>query len=308
VPVPPYVVGLSVSDLHLTLGPPPARRGEPDWLKAQKRHLDQLAVLKKKYNCPVLYPGDIFHKYNPEPELINFAIKHLPEGYAVPGQHDLPLHNYADIKRTAYWTLVEANKIVNVEPEVPCPAGSNLLLHGFPWGVGVKPCRACHVIQGYNVALIHAYVWSKKCSYPKAPPEKHFSRWMDKLKGYKVALFGDNHKGFMIKDDDTTLVNCGAFIRRNVDEVDYAPKITLLWSNGHVTRVALETGDDAFQGTGNDKRGQPSEDLTTFMEAVKDWTAANDDFADAVIRFMNANKTSPEVMKKTLMAIERAKK
>ena len=42
--------------------------------------------------------------YTKWPELINWAIKHLPPMLAVPGQHDLPYHDYKELGRSAYAT------------------------------------------------------------------------------------------------------------------------------------------------------------------------------------------------------------
>lgn len=307
-PTPPFVVGIAVSDVHLTLAPPKARSAEPDWMKAQKRHLDQVANLKKKHNCPVIYAGDIFHRWTQQPELISFAIKELPEGYAVPGQHDLYMHSYADIRKTAYWTLVEAGKIQDIKPHVPTPAGDHLLLHGFPWGVDVRPCVGSHLVRGYNVAVVHAYVWNKKNSYPGAPPEKHYQKWLDRLKGYRVGIFGDNHLGFMIKGNDTTILNNGAFIRRNSDEVNYRPKVGLLWNTGDVTRVELDTGDDLFRGTGNERRGAVPLDLEEFLTACADFKEDMDSFVEAVLRYMQVHGVDKRLKDTVLRMLERVKK
>jgi hypothetical protein len=67
-------------------------------------------------NPPIVYVGDIWDHYRQPPEAINWAIRELPKGYAIPGQHDLRHHNYEDIKKTAYWTLMEAGVILDMRP------------------------------------------------------------------------------------------------------------------------------------------------------------------------------------------------
>ena len=100
------IIAIFAADLHLSLKAPIWRSTEQDWFEAMLRPLVELRTLATLHNCPIVYAGDIFDKWNSPPELINFAIEHLPKGHAIPGQHDLPLHNYEDIRKSAYWTLV----------------------------------------------------------------------------------------------------------------------------------------------------------------------------------------------------------
>lgn len=304
---PPFVVGIAISDLHLSMTPPLARAGEPDWFAAMKRPLDQVKEMRERYKCPVVCAGDIFDRWNAPAELINFAIKNLPFMYAVPGQHDLPLHNYADIKRSAYWTLVEAQKVIDIKPGVPVPAGDYMLLDGYPWGFEVKPCKANHIIGGYNVAVVHAYCWTKKTSYPGAPMTHHLGAFKKKLRGYKVALFGDNHAGFLVKDDEGThVLNCGGFMRRKSDQADYEPKVGLLWSNGDVTRVRLDTSQDVMIDRGKIVKAVNDDPafLASFLDSVNDLCETNVNFGQAVLQYIEKTDLRADVKRAVIEAME----
>ena len=116
------VIALLVGDIHLSAKAPLCRAKEPDWFEAMARPLMELVDLQKQIGKesdgipPILCAGDVFDRWNSPPELINFALEYLPpQMYSIPGQHDLPNHNYNEIDRSAYWTLVAANKITNVE-------------------------------------------------------------------------------------------------------------------------------------------------------------------------------------------------
>lgn len=98
------VIAVLCSDIHLCHTCPPARSNEPNWYDAMARTLDELAGIASHYYVPILCAGDVFDRWNSPPELINFAIKHLPPMHCIPGQHDLPNHSLEDIRRSAYST------------------------------------------------------------------------------------------------------------------------------------------------------------------------------------------------------------
>ena len=197
---------VAVSDLHLSHQAPSFRSGEPDWYGAMARSIGVLSKFISTVNSPgmppvVVYPGDVFDKWNPGPELINFAIKHLPKGWAVPGNHDLPHHNYGGKDRSAYWTLVECGVLQDLAPGVATGAGL-VNLWGFPWGTEVHPPQPSSLVP--DVAVIHAYVWKRGCGHPQADPADKVIGWKARVRGYAAAFFGDNHLGFL----SGNVVNC----------------------------------------------------------------------------------------------------
>lgn len=262
------VVALLVADLHLSLRPPAARDAEPNWLEAQGRLLKQLRHLTEgrrrsgggaldapslEGQLPVICAGDLFDRWNPPPELLNWAIANLPHMYAVPGQHDLPCHSLKDLRKTGYYNLVQAGVVTDLKPGEPVevPGGTPLRLHGFPWGVPVTPLKEPHDLT-LEVAVIHAFVWTEKTGYSGALSQSRLGRWKSRLDGYDVAVFGDNHKPFrqplMTRANKATMVvyNCGGFQRRRSDEKTYRPSVGLLHSDGSVTRHYLNVSQDKF--------------------------------------------------------------
>jgi len=194
------------------------------------------------------------------PELTNFALKHLPRCFGIPGQHDLPYHRYADIHRSAYWTLREAGLVEDVQNDMPASIildkGSpypTMNLHAFPWGFPIETLREREKRLGMdfsnalNVAMIHAYIWTGDKGYEGAPDDKMVSQYEAKLEGYHVAMFGDNHKRFKLKlKGGCYVVNTGSFIRRRSDERDYIPAVAIVYTDGQVRWHLLDTTADQF--------------------------------------------------------------
>ena len=109
------VIAIVCSDIHLSHKPPLARSGEPDWYVAMARPLNELRGLHSDYGVPVVIAGDIFDRWNSPPELIRFALDNLPKGaWVIPGQHDLPYHDYGALNRSALGVLIKADWVPNL--------------------------------------------------------------------------------------------------------------------------------------------------------------------------------------------------
>ncbi len=300
------VVALLCADLHLSERPPVARSAEPDWFAAMQRPLFELTGLQRKYKCPILCAGDIFDRHNSSPTLINWAIDHLPEMYAIPGQHDLPYHRYEDLERSAYWTLVRAGKIVNLRPDTMSAKLESLLCFPFPWGFGIHSLKNSVWERNKSgkicVAVIHQYIYTnKENGYPGAPKEAHLPNIAKRLQGYDVAVIGDNHQGFTKQVGDCTVSNCGTLMRRKADEIDYKPQVGLLYSDGSIRSHNLDTSQDKFLPRetmkGLEEQGWP--DLEEFMTGLRELGVDALDFREAVKRYLDdkgVDKTVKELV------------
>jgi DNA repair exonuclease SbcCD nuclease subunit len=235
------VIAILLSDIHLSHSPPIARNNEPNWYAAMERQLTFLKELQKQHeNPPIIVAGDIFHRWNSPPELINFALQEFPVMYSIAGQHDMPYHNFFEVKKSAYWTLVEAGKLIDIPYDKPYKIQHqmmDLVLYGFPFGFPLKPNleRDSDVV---TVAVIHDYCWRSGFSYFGAPEEKSVEGHCRLGMNYDVLHFGDNHKGFLKRFDDQWIFNGGTFYRRAIDELDYRPRVGL---------VVVEFEDDRFE-------------------------------------------------------------
>lgn len=288
------VVAICCSDIHLSLKPPVARAREEDWLLAQARPLWQLKKIADTYDVPVLCAGDIFDRWNSPPELINYAIKHLPKMYAIPGQHDLPMHNVDSIHRSAYWTLVEAGIIQHIPNLENAHIGWGIELHGFPWGVELWPAeqRCFHNPTSHcpskvrkntiKVALIHQYIWTDGYSYPGAPNSGKIKAFGKNITGWDVVIVGDNHKGFTTRHRGVIILNCGGLQRRASDEIDYRPQVGLLYNDGTIEHKRLDVSADIIDETAKPRTDQEDMDLRDFLKELTGLQNSGLDFEEAM--------------------------
>lgn len=246
----PHPVAVLCADIHLSLSAPVWRSAETDWFQAMARPLDELSRFAKKHAVPILCAGDIFDKWNPPPELINFAIEHLPEMYAVPGQHDLPYHIDEDMDRSAFGTMVRIGRVRLLRESPTLIRGA--WVYGYGWGTDIASRRDADLDNEHlHIAIVHKYVWQHKASYPGAPVAAQIKCLTGTLGGYDVAVFGDNHIGFarMLErenDPPTNVLNCGGFMRRKSDEINRRPGIGLLYSDSSIWYHKLDTSKDLY--------------------------------------------------------------
>ncbi len=300
------MIAIVCSDIHLQAKPPVARSAEPDWFEAMAHTLDQVKEIADKHKVPTIIAGDLFDRWNASPEVINFALDHLPDGaICVPGQHDLPYHNYDDISRSAYWTLVKCGKINNLVPNEPLlMKEQDACFWGFPWGnklISPYGTAAHHKLQ---VAVCHGFVWSAANNgYPGAPPHRLVRAIKGDLKDFDVAIFGDNHKHFKAGK----IYNCGGLMRRKVDEADSRPCVGLLHRGGRVLPLQLSTDGEKFI-----EQFEVAElldralDMTEFANGLRELAGGGDalNFKEAITRFMQTNKVGGQIKEIILSAMD----
>jgi len=248
------------------------------------RTLRQLWDLKEKYNVDILCAGDIFHRWNSPPELINFALVNLPPMIAISGQHDQPYHNYDELHKSAFWTLVKAG-VVEMVGNKPLIKGQ-LCIYGAHFGQEFPKAHRNNE-DLLHVLLAHRYVWMGSSKHPKAKPEEKATCVC--TTGHDLYVLGDNHKGFYSKD--ISAYNCGALMRRRSDEADYLPHVGLLHADGDVEIIYLDTdGESIEQDVNESEESSPTglKELLTELNGLQD---VGLDFEEALKR-ISQNKSS----------------
>ena len=291
------VLAIFLADIHLSLNPPVWRSAEPNWFEAMKRPILEVKALQEKYDCPVIAAGDIFNTWYSPPEVINFALEHLPYMYAIPGQHDLPLHNYEDIKKSAYWTLVEAGKIIDLSTDLVNISSSQLTLYGFPYGKKITPIS--FQSKFLQIAIVHKYRCIKGKDYYKASEKDYLYTNEINLLGYNMVVYGDNHQGFQMQTNGgTTVFNCGSLMRRKSDQLNYKPQIGLLYESGRVEPYYLDISKDKHLILDSTTDIGETPDMRMLIQELEKLDGIDMDFSEVMVRYLKKNR-----IKKTICNI-----
>lgn len=261
-----------------------------------RKQLEQVTSLSETLNAPVVIAGDLFDKWNPPPQLIEFAVDVFQETpvWAIPGQHDLPQHNYDLMHKSAYGVL-KAAKVVNNLPSYLPVCVNGIMLWGFPWGVPVKKPPHAGSMGGLpNVAIVHAYLWTGGFNYPGAKKETSVGS-MKVLRHFDAAVFGDNHKGFWMRKQNTTILNCGTFMRRKSDEQRYQPMIGLVYDDGSVVPYPLLITDEMFVRNPSLDEVVPDIDMEEFLATMDRLSDVALNFHDIVERYVEDHELEHSV-------------
>lgn len=293
------VVAIAIADLHLSLQAP-ACRAEEDWLGVQANYLKRVRDMADEHEVPVLCAGDIFDRCNTTPELVNFALDHLPKSMiCVAGNHDLPNHRFADLYRSGYGVLENAGHIIDVSGSSHA-FGNGWVVSGAAWGQNMPvPIDRLH-----NIALVHAYIWRKGCSHGGAPEGGHFKEWGKRLRGFDVAVFGDNHQRFRANAGGCRVLNCGTFLRRRLDEVEQRPAIGVIYSDGFTEQLPMDITTDCFVDQVADAMLETEVDMSAFLHQLDGLSGDTElDFQAHVRRYLRENETEHRVERVLLNAI-----
>lgn len=282
------IIAIVCSDLHLSHKPPIWRSCEPDWYAAMKRQLLELADLQTRLDDTLIYcAGDIFDKWNAPAELINFAINTLPPMLAIPGQHDMPSHNFEELDRSAYGTINYANAIRDISGG---DDESQLGWRGFEWGA--KPPQRKGE-EFFGVSLIHEYVWMPGKSY-KNDAEGGNTKQIAIKYDSKLVVSGDNHIHFY--DKTNNVYNCGGFFRRTKDQIDHHPCVGLVYSDFHVVPYRMDiSADRHLSDEQTAEIVKANEDLKLYIAGLGALGETNIDFHNVVTRYMERTNVSGKV-------------
>ena len=275
------------SDWHLRESTPVCRTD--DFWEAQWKKVSFVAELQKKYQCPVIHAGDLFHHWKPSPYLLSKTIQRLPKNFAtIYGQHDLPQHNLELAQKSGIHTLVEAGAM-------------RLLVGGVHYGL--EPCSVV-TWDGKAVLVWHKLVWTGSPPWPgcEEPTARTVLR---KYKQYDLIVTGDNHQPFVVEMDRRLLVNPGSLTRQTADQVDHTPRV-YLWSaeTNTVKPVYVPISEGVISREHLERQARRDERIEAFVSKLDTSWVADVSFESNLERFQKENNISFQVMEIVHKAME----
>ena len=312
----PIPVALFCSDIHLS-DEVPAARAETDyeWRVTQFDYIDQIITLANQNDVPIFIAGDIFHTWEVSLRLLNDLMMLISKCkntiFAIPGNHDLPNHNYSNLYRSAYGSLVLADKIVEIgiHGKIGLHLKKKVInVWGFPYGtdlIEVEPAEG-----EINIAMAHKFCWYGKHSHKKAEDGNRADNLARQLKGFNAAVFGDNHTGFL-HERDIDIFNCGCMIPRRLPEQLLTPQVGLLYSDAHIKVVQLDKSKDKWKEK-IELPNNPSTsniDVYSIFEGMESLPSeAKIDYAERVLDLMEQNEIREEVKTIVLNTLDKTRK
>lgn len=310
-------MGLFCSDIHLSDEVPSARaETAKEWRAVQNEYLLSVVDLANKYKVPLFIAGDIFHTPEVSHQLLNDTMLsldrcHAPV-FAIAGNHDMPHHNYNNLQKSAYGSLAISGKIDNLDPFdkiVYTKAKRRIKVWGFPFGQELVSIE--DEPDMINVAMVHKFCWfGKHTSHKKEDESSRADVLAKQLTGFKAAVFGDNHTGFL-HERDVDIFNCGCMIPRRMPEQLLTPQVGLLHSDGRIKPIKLDTSKDKWK----DKIEMPENPVTSNLDVYSIFEGmealpkeAKVDYFEHVMQLIEQNDIRNEVKYIVSKTFEKARK
>lgn len=306
------VIALLCADIHLSLNPPAARAEDDNWLEVQARPLEEIGNIASALNIPIICAGDVFHRWNSPPELINWALRKVPPMLSIPGQHDTPYHNPNYMHCSAFNTLVSTKVIRPIVSGLSLSTpNTDLVLEPFRFGEPITPITKQNKLRKHlYLAVCHHYLWTTSLNcYPNASREDGYSYQRRYLKGYDACVFGDNHIGFLT--GRSRVLNCGCLIRRTVDDAKRPAYYGILHDDGFISRHRLQTcKKDKWVGKTHLARQERLGEMLTlrgFLASLSKLEAGAHDIRTALSYYVESHpKMETGVRNQLVQAIEEA--
>jgi len=295
------------ADWHIREDTPTCRTD--DFFAAQIKKIEFILALSEKHNCPILIAGDLFHKAKSSPFLEstlmlllraypskNFYSKRL---LVIPGQHDLPNHNFDLIHKSSFGVMIASQMIDHLDSEKPVKS-SKFILTGFSYGSKIKPCReASRRLKNdfRSIALAHFLVTE---SSPKGKSKvlRDFAgatsakTVLKNNPDYDLIVTGDNHKSFSESYQDRLLVNPGNITRQAADQIDHKPRVALWYAKtNEIEWVEIPIKKDSVTADHLEEQNERDSRLSSFVEKLNDGYEIGLSFERNLKEYLQSNRT-----------------
>jgi predicted phosphodiesterase len=277
------------TDWHLRISQPRCRTD--DFWTTQWSKVDFVSDLQKKYDCPVLNAGDLFHESDANAYLLSTAMIHMPKKFrTIYGQHDLPNHNPGLAYKSALYALVVS--------------GSVEITSGFDFGEDPDQSTRHVMIKGRKIMIWHKLVWTGEKPWPDCK-EPEAERVLRKYSDFDLILTGDNHQPFVVRDGERLLVNPGSLTRQKSDQKDHRPRV-YLWEakTNRVQAVYIPIQSDVISDEHISKHDERDQRIKAFVERLTGKWNPEFDFQTNLEIFFRDNATHQRVIDIILKAME----
>lgn len=281
---------IAVADIHLREDIPVCR--VDDFQAALWAKMDYISALARKYDCPVLHSGDLFHHWKPSPYLLSLAIAHMPPNFiTVYGNHDLPQHNMDLKEKSGIYTLERA--------------GALTVVPGGHWNKEVDGTSI--EIKGRKILLIHIMTYKTREPFPGCTAPKG-NTLLRKYPEYDLIITGDNHKPFTETHKGRTLVNPGSISRQEASQINFRPRVYFYYADTNTVEPHYLpiNADGVVEVTVEHLEAvqQREERMNAFISRLKTDIDISISFEENMKQTLNKNKVRKSVIQIVNQAME----
>lgn len=262
------------SDLHIRADRPRCRvdggkligeiKANEAWQESQRNDLEFISNTANEKECQLICVGDIFNKPHVPDPIVNDVIgefSRIIKGTRILcGNHDLPGHNFKNIKESSIGILW---KLTNIEDSRFKKIGVAGCYANFNEKIKVSK-------KNPDILFLHRLVFETKSEMPPNVEAITAQGLLDEYPDKNWIFVGDMHRGFHYKNGRRHIINCGCINKQSADEIDYSPSIWFVDTEKEIVeRISMpddsELVDDSYLKNEKDR----NEKLSAFAEAIK---------------------------------------
>ena len=290
---------LCCGDWHLTTKCPVNRK--ENYNELQRKKVEWILRLASEKGCnTILQAGDFFNSPVEPYSLIGWLLSLLVNSgssydhfFSVYGQHDLRYHS-SSIENTPLSLLTKSLRVTSLGGYgIGHKNISGVKFSGVSWG---EPVPAIDEKANVNILLIHKMIVEDKPLFPDQKDYISGRRFLESHK-YDLVVSGDNHKGFLIKHNNSVLFNAGSLMRSNIDQKDHKPSVLIydvLEKSYERYHIPIEPADDVF--VLKKHLAETGEEYNSYVKGLNtDFNVKGLDFLQQLDIFLKSNSISKKV-------------
>jgi hypothetical protein len=262
------------SDIHARLNRPRCRidggkligetKANEAWQESQRKDLEFISHQANIKEAQLIVVGDIFNKAHVPDPIVNDVIgefSRVIKGTRILcGNHDLPGHNFKNIKESSIGILW---KLTNIDDSRFKKIGIAGCYANF--NEKIKDSK-----KNPDILFIHQLVFETKSEMPPNVDAMTAKQLLDKYPDKNWIFVGDMHRGFHYKSGRRHVVNCGCINRQHADEIDYSPSIWFVDTEKEIVeRIRMPDDSELVEDSYLKNEKERNERLSAFAEAIK---------------------------------------
>lgn len=271
----------------------PLCRHDVNWMETQRNNLEFIVNLANQNGADIIMAGDTFDVPRVPPSITNMfldeIIKLKGTCYMLAGNHCLPWHKLENLKDSS----------MGIIASISMPATHLQYLDTMETS---ENGRFEHVaFLNDEIAVVHTLTFENEIPYGA-----NGTTAQELLNKYphKYIITGDNHTGFIYKNNGRMVINPGCTLIQTADMIDYTPRV-VLFDDGEISWINLPNDKTTISDQHIQEKKERDARISAFVETVRNNGKISLSFLDNLKKAMN-NLTDQDIIDILLELMEEA--
>jgi len=296
----------AISDLHISDKCPKNRKDENYLGVGFRKFMDVLNICEERDIDTLIIGGDIFEYATVPRHVVTSFLKIIHSWdiqiLIVPGQHDLRYHKKG-LDNTPLGNMIAGGGMTLLEPDNAYSLSTpetDILIVGQGWEEKVTAFG--------DILVTHRMVTKKGPLWPGQTDYVSAAGILNKYKGFKCIISGDNHKphSFLDSKNGRCQINCGSVMRSKKDQIDHIPTVWIIDTNSWTfdqVKITIDPPEDVFdyakiamEETKENARKESQEKIDAFVASFNQKDGEKVEFKTIVKKVITDTKPKQSVI------------